>query len=141
MLFPPASAVQRSAEIAVRTALYDLLSSRLALRVYDHVPEGQDLDYVVVGNSTSNPWNTWSSTGEVLAIDLRVQSQYDGAKSASQALADIERFLTTDGLNLQDNFRVCVLAVGERRLARNPDGKTRTGSVTVTVKVQDLSVK
>lgn len=141
MPFPATSPVQRSAEVSVRTALYDLLHANLGLPVFDHVPEGQELDYVVIGESSSTPWNTWTTTGEAMTVDLRVQSKYDGALSASQALADIERLLTTRGLQLQDNFVVCVLAVSERRLARNPDGKTRTGSISVTVKIQDTSVK
>src|SRR5574341_459120 len=121
MPFPATSPVQRSAEVSVRTALYDLLHANLGLPVFDHVPEGQELDYVVIGESSSTPWNTWTTTGE--------------------AMTDIERLLTTGGLQLQDNFVVCVLAVSERRLARNPDGKTRPGSISVTVKIQDTSVK
>lgn len=81
-------------------AVYAALSANASLvakaGVYDFVPEGKDLPFVVIGDDTAEEFNTKTFTGREITTDVVVWSSDRGCLLAKELLGYVEASLATD---------------------------------------------
>ncbi|AGN89324.1 DUF3168 domain-containing protein [Paenibacillus larvae] len=85
----------------VQEAVYRRLTSDTALMpmikgVYDYVPEKTLLPYVTFSRVYSEPFETKTSTGEIVTLTLDVFSEAKGKKESIHILKQIEASLTPE---------------------------------------------
>lgn len=86
---------------AVQAAIYQALTGA-GLTVYDYVPPGAQMPYVVIGHLTETPDELHDSEGSDLTATLHVWSDATGTKQTNDILAAIDavlhhRALAVDG--------------------------------------------
>lgn len=67
--------------------------------VYDYVPERESLPFITIGEGQSQP-GPWPGAWDVQSI-IRIWSDYDGFKEASDILTDVDRLLSNKHLNVE----------------------------------------
>lgn len=117
---------------ALQQAMYTRLSgdtelvTTLGAAVYDHVPDGAPMPYVVIGDVTEAPNDTMGVTGRDLTVVVHVWSQYQGMKQVKQIADRVDDLLdrwspTVTGwsaVQMQQEFFETFM---------DPDGVTRHG--------------
>lgn len=67
-------------------ALYTRLSDQLDAEVYDHVPQGAEPPYVVIGEDTSIPWRGKSDDGQEFTATIHAWTYQSAGRRAVKAL-------------------------------------------------------
>ncbi len=88
-----------SPQLQVQRAAYQLLTADSVITslagVYDQVPENRVFPYVVVGDVTDRPMDSFSSLGRLAILTISAWSQYPGFAHAftlaSQIIIDLDR--------------------------------------------------
>lgn len=118
-----------SSLLPIQKTIYSMLKSDTSLMskikgVFDDVPDNQAFPYIVIGDATEVPANTFGQNGYEATVTLHIWSRYKGFAEALQILDEVNRIL--DGKNivcegLGDVF--CWYEFSETM--RDPDGITR----------------
>lgn len=112
----------------IQKAVFARLSDRLAVPVFDDVPQGTPCPYVVIGEDDSESFDTDESLGLETDVTIHVWTEYSGRKQAkditAQIYAALHRYaLPVDGMSTVD----CIFEYQDSFL--DPDGVTRHGVI------------
>lgn len=125
---------------AVNTAIYARLSGDATLLatatggVHDDVPDGTAYPYVVMGESSEAPFDSFTQQGRSVIVTIHTWSQYQGAKETETMLSRIITLLDRYALSVSGGVLTrCVFE--SKQTMRDPDGLTRHGVVTFLVQV------
>lgn len=133
----------------IRDALYDKLNGQVsygsppaAVPTYAAVPEPGNnaaaLPYIVLGESTREPFNTDTSVGAKVRTRVEVYSGYFGAKEAEEIIGLVRTKLDRVTLSLSGcTFIACDCDDGTYETTE--DHKTRRASVDVVVLVDNIT--
>lgn len=125
---------------AVQTAIYDALSgdttlASLVVGVYDNVTQpsdggdGANYPYIVVGESTSNPWDTDTETGFDVVFTIHSWSRYRGMKECKQIQTEVYNILHR-GIFSVTGYTLVTCEMLSADVVLDPDGLTRHGTQT-----------
>jgi hypothetical protein len=114
-------------QAAIQQAVFDRLSTLPCPR-YDNVPQGSAFPYVVIGDDTSNQWDTDDSTGTETTCTIHVWSRQPGRKEVKDLMQ-----LIYDRLH-RSNFPIAGAVLIEcqaefQESFMDPDGITRHGVI------------
>ena len=118
-------------DTAFKTALYVALDAALAVPVYDHVPQGSAMPYVVIDGMASDNAEFLNARKDEITALLSVWSTYSGQNEVLGIMAEIDTALHGNRLTLTSG-RLASLRVVSRETSREPDGETYMGRVTIT---------
>lgn len=128
----------------VQAAFFTRLSAEVALAtIYDDVPDMRDgqpddlYPYVVIGEDTSNPWDTDDTLGSSVTCTLHILSRYQGKKEAKQIMGEIYTALNRQAANLSATgyrFVDCLHEFSE--IIDEDDGATRHGVCRYRVTIE-----
>lgn len=118
-----------SAAFPIQQSIYGKLTGDAELMnkikgVFDDVPENQPFPYITIGEMTSGPFRTFSRFGEEITIMLHIWSRYKGFKEASEILADMNRLLADQALEVP-GYDVVACFYEFSQTMRDEDGITR----------------
>jgi hypothetical protein len=121
--------------LALQKAVYDRLRAGLPCPVYDEVPEGAEMPYVVLGEDTAVDWSTFLVPGVEVTQTLHVWSDYEGMAEVKQIIDQMVQALTGDPL-IVEGFTVVVARLDMVEALRDPGG-FRHGVVRFRFKVAE----
>lgn len=112
---------------AVQRALYETLCAHagLAARVtgiFDHVPEGQGLPYVTVGEAVETDWSAVDFAGRDHRLSVHVWSQHAGMAEAKDILGLVDEALEHIPEQLGGHRLVSLRFLSSRVIADVEDG-------------------
>ena len=99
------------AGLVLQKAIYDTLTADAALMtlvtgVFDHVPGGTNLPYVVIGEATAADWSTKDMDGQRHTVSLHVWAQGRGQAETKTIMARIYGLLHRAELTLENETLV-----------------------------------
>lgn len=123
-----------SPSLALQKAIYDRLSS--VVKVYDSVPEGAKLPYVVIGEDIATDWGTKLKDGQNVSVTLHIWSDYNGMAEAKEMASTVLEALTSEPLEVQGfDFVLCRLELLQFMV--DPEGY-RHGVVRLSCKILEV---
>jgi hypothetical protein len=130
MLMPSASLALQQSIFAALTADAALTTLLGGTRIYDDVPQGTQLPYLTLGQSTERDWSTGgdpdTETGSEHILTLHVWSDARGKKQAHDIIGAVRAVLHDQPLTLTGHRLVNIRhEFSEAR--RNSDGETIHG--------------
>lgn len=119
---------------AVQKAIYEALSTALngTASVYDHVPQDAAFPYVSIDAEEAMPRDFLASRRDQRMIYLSVWSRYKGQKEVKEIIAAIDAALHRARLAL-DTGTMVICMVRRKAVAKDADGKTYMGTITLDV--------
>lgn len=102
------------------------LTSTLGAAVYDHVPAGARMPYVVVGETTAVARDTMGRTGRDVTMQIHVWSEYPGRKQIAEIQARVDTLLDRWAPGVSGWYGTQMLLEYSETM-RDPDGVTRHG--------------
>lgn len=119
----------------LQVAIYERLSNDATLGemitgVYDDVEAGEEFPYIVIGDPTVTPFDTKTSIGENVVVDIHSWSRYDGKKESYDILnAALEAL--KEPLPLGNGFVMQRQGREQLQVITDIDGTTRHGILRV----------
>ena len=95
-------------------------------RVFDHVPQGSDFPYLVIGDSQATPFDTKTESGLDQRLTLHTWSRYRGLKQTKEIMAAVVDALDGQGLAVSGHALV-LLRFEFATTIVDDDGLTRHG--------------
>lgn len=114
---------------AWQTALYGALSPVVGVPIYDYVPEGAAMPYVVIGDAWTVPADVHGLGGFTVSGDVHVWSRQRGFAEATDIAALVLGVLNHQRLDV-DGFGQVDVAVTGTQAMRDPDPEIRHVPVT-----------
>lgn len=117
-----------NAEYEIQKAVFEALneSPGTDFTVYDDVPQDTSYPYIVVGESTSAPFDTKDANGFEVSLIIHFWSQFDGREEVKQMMDQVYEVLHDSYLDVEGFDTVlCLFEFSETFL--EPDGRTRHG--------------
>ena len=116
-----------NAELAIQKAVYDILvANSPSYDVYDDVPQNADYPYYVIGESTSEEFDTKSFNGFETSVIVHSWSRYNGRKEVKEMMGTAYALLHNQSITVTGYNRVnCLFEFSETFL--EDDGETRHG--------------
>lgn len=108
----------------LQRALYATLSAALSAPVYDEVPEGAALPYVVIGDISEVGDYSHSTDGRQLLVTVHVWSSYPGMTEARQIAGDVIAALHFQELTVA-GYRPVPFVLEFYDVLRDPGGTIR----------------
>lgn len=126
----------RTALFEIQKAIYTSLSSHTPLMdkvkgVLDDTDADQAFPYVVIGEPSSVPAYTKTTTREEIAWTLHCWSQYQGKKEAYEILSLMNEAFTKQPLRLGGGFSMSSFRAEQMQVFTDIDGETRHGVLRV----------
>lgn len=99
--------------IDIQTAIFNKLKADNTLMsmikgVFDDVDEDQGFPYVVIGEATENPFNTFGKNGKESTITIHIWSDYKGFKEALDILKQLNSLLDDANFTMSDHNLVLI---------------------------------
>lgn len=117
---------------ALWVAVYDRLTADLSVPVYERAPEGSAYPYVTLDSEDLQQMDALRKTRDDRYLSLVVWSNFDGSSEVRKIIDGIQDALHRAPLTLTSG-RVIAAYVTRRRVAKDADGRTFMGNVTVRV--------
>jgi len=116
---------------AVQRALFETLKAHPALSaqvtgVFDHVPDGQGLPYITVGEAVETDWSAVELAGRDHRLSVHVWSSHAGMAEAKDLLALVDEALEHMPAQL-DGHRLVSLRFKSSRVMADVDDGLRHG--------------
>lgn len=126
----------RTALLELQKAIYTSLSSHTPLTdkvqgILDDTDADQLFPYVVIGEPSSVPAYTKTSTREEIAWTLHCWSQYQGKRESFEILSLMNEAFTQQPLSLDGGFSVSSFQAEQMQVFTDIDGETRHGILRV----------
>ena len=112
----------------LQKAIYATLDAALSVPVYDEVPEGAALPYVVIGDISEVGDYSHSVDGRQMTVTIHVWSNYPGMAEARTIAADITAALHFQELQIT-GYRPVPLVLEYHNVLRDPGGTIRHGVI------------
>lgn len=106
----------------LQAALQTRLKADLTTPVYDEVPDGTALPYIVLGDDTGSPYGNKLSRGQEVTTTLHIWSKKPGMAEVKKLMDQVVRSVTRESLNLGENFRATRAAIDINETLRDPNG-------------------
>lgn len=89
----------------IQTAITKKLKNDQALGalvtgIHDQAPRGSDFPYIVIGELTDNPFNTFDRKGSTVTATLHIFSRYKGNKQGLMILERVKELLDYEPLDV-----------------------------------------
>lgn len=112
---------------AVQRALFETLKAHPALAaqitgVFDHVPEGQRLPYVTIGEAVETDWSAVELAGREHRLSVHVWSNHAGMAEAKDILALVDDALEHMPTQLDGHRLVSLRFISSRVMTDVEDG-------------------
>jgi len=121
----------------IQAALFEQLST-LGYPVWDHVPQGSAFPYIVIGEDTSNQWDTDDSVGTDATCTIHVWSRERGKREVKLIMDAIyERLHRSEFAIVGGSLIECQGEFAESFL--DPDGLTRHGVIRFRLTVDQVA--
>jgi len=88
----------KSPALTLQKAIYERLNG--VVPVYDTVPEGTPLPYVVIGEDMATDWSTKLQNGQEVTVTLHAWSDYDGMAEVKALASTVLETLTATPLSV-----------------------------------------
>lgn len=123
---------------AIQAAIFEQLQP-LGFPVYDHVPQGSAFPYIVIGEDTSNQWDTDDSVGTDATCTIHVWSRERGKREVKLIMDAIyERLHRSEFAIVGGSLIECQGEFAESFL--DPDGLTRHGVIRFRLTVDSAPI-
>lgn len=109
--------------------------------VYDDVPQAAQSEsntafpFVVVGDMDVRDWSTDTEVGFESDFEIHVWSRYSGKKELSNIMSAVHNALNRQALTYE-SFSVLDILFDTMRTFLDPDGRTRHGIMTFTIRYE-----
>ena len=115
---------------SLQKGLYEHLVAALDVPVFDHVPQGREYPFVVIGDTDLRAWESYESMGYVAEARIHCYTATAGRLAVNELLDDIEDALNRAELVLPDyGGSVVTVHMIFRSPAVEPDGVVRSGRI------------
>lgn len=105
--------------VDIQRAIYQRLVSQLPYPVYDSVPDGATLPYIVIGEDIGSDYSTKDFHGGDVVATIHIFSDYKGAKEAKE-IADAVVEALGDDINIE-NLSLASLRLENLRVFEEPE--------------------
>jgi len=123
-----------SVQSDVQKALFAELQAALSIPVYDAVPDGATLPYVVYASSATEPDDGLTDLRRMVSVTLNVYSQSKGQREVNDVMGVIDNTLHNAKPPLDQGY-VINMRITSANAQRDPEEGTYIGRVTILVKV------
>ena len=110
--------MKRSPVSPLNKALVERLKGALTVPVYDYVPSGKKMPYVVLNDTSAESWDTKTVCGANVLATLKVLSEYQGDKEVAQISDGAISAIRSQPLNLTDGWQVVLPSVDSHAVER-----------------------
>jgi hypothetical protein len=76
--------------------------------VFDYVKDDQAFPYIVIGEATENPFNTFGRNGKESTLTIHIWSEYKGFKESLNILKQMNKVLDDTSLTLSEHNLVLI---------------------------------
>lgn len=117
-----------SGQLQIQRAIYEMFaqSPGVGYSVYDDVPQDTDYPYIVIGDDTSEPFDSKTFDGFEVSVVIHSWSRYSGKKQVKEMMGAVYNLLHNQQITVPDyHFVLCLLEFEETFL--EDDGVTRHG--------------
>lgn len=128
--------------IETQRAIYEALTGSAPLMalitgVYDHVDQGTEYPYVVIGEDPATEWDTDTEQGAEQLVTIHSWSRERGRLETKQILEAIYETLHRQTLTINDAiFYSCFWESSDSFM--DPDGETRHGIIRFRIRYDSL---
>jgi hypothetical protein len=128
----------------VQQAIFALLSNDVTLtlaniHIYDEVPEDATFPYIVIGDASETPMDTFGRKGRRPAITLELYSQYFGFKEILTLIERVEQLLNRANLTIA-KFDEVYCMITHVQVERESDGLTRKAIMQFDLYAEEINV-
>lgn len=109
------------ASLPVQKAIYARLSDALTAPVFDHVPQDQTGEYVVIGEGTEIPADTKTHNGVEHQVEVHVYSDKRGKSATKTILGQVYTDLHRQPITV-DGFSATMLQFDSEVMFEEPNG-------------------
>ena len=110
--------MKRSPVSPLNKALFDRLKGAFTVPVYDYVPAGKKMPYVVLTDTSAESWDTKTICGANVLATLKVLSEYQGDKEVAELCDGAISAIQNEPLVLTDEWQVVLLSVDSHSVER-----------------------
>ena len=110
--------MKRSPVSPLNKALFERLKGAFTVPVYDYVPSGKKMPYVVLNDTSAESWDTKTVCGANVLATLKVLSEYQGDKEVAQISDGAISAIRSQPLNLTDGWQVVLSSVDSHAVER-----------------------
>jgi hypothetical protein len=91
-------------QLDLQEDIYNYLTTRSSVKVYDYVPRNESGTYIVIGDTISNPHNTDTSVGTENVVSFHISAVHEGKKRCKEVMKEIETIFNRDTSFVAVNF-------------------------------------
>ena len=125
--------MKRSPISPLNKALLERLKGALAASVYDYVPSGKKMPYVVLTDTSAESWNTKTVSGANVLATFKVLSEYQGDKEVAQLSDAAISAIQGELLVLADDWQVVLSSVDSHSVERLESHREATVTFKFTI--------
>ena len=125
--------MKRSPLSPLSKALFERLKEALPVPVYDHVPTGKKMPYVVLTDTSAESWDTKTVCGANVLATLKVLSEYQGDKEVAQLSDAAISAIQGELLVLADDWQVVLSSVDSHSVERLESHREATVTFKFTI--------
>lgn len=101
----------RSPVSPLNKALYDRLKKASPVPVYDYVPSGKKVPYIVLTDTTAKDWGTKTTVGAEVVATIKIISEYQGDKEVAELADRAIATVLKSALVLSDDWHLVISSV------------------------------
>ena len=125
--------MKRSPVSPLNKALFERLKGALPASVYDYVPTGKKMPYVVLTDTSAESWDTKTVGGANVLATLKVLSEYQGDKEVAQLSDAAISAIQGELLVLADDWQVVLSSVDSHSVERLESHREATVTFKFTI--------
>ena len=125
--------MKRSPVSPLNKALFERLKGAFTVPVYDYVPSGKKMPYVVLTDTSAESWDTKTVCGANVLATLKVLSEYQGDKEVAQLADTAISAIQSELLVLADDWQVVLSSVDSHSVERLESHREATVTFKFTI--------
>ena len=125
--------MKRSPISPLNKALLERLKGALSASVYDYVPTGKKMPYVVLTDTSAESWDTKTVCGANVLATLKVLSEYQGDKEVAQLCDGAISAIRKQPLALEGGWQVVLSSVDSHSVERLETHREATVTFKFTI--------
>ena len=125
--------MKRSPVSPLNKALFERLKDALTVPVYDYVPSGKKMPYVVMTDTSAESWDTKTVCGANVLATIKVLSEYQGDKEVAQLSDAAISAIQGELLVLADDWQVVLSSVDSHSVERLESHREATVTFKFTI--------
>lgn len=125
--------MKRSPVSPLNKALFERLKGAFTVPVYDYVPSGKKMPYVVMTDTSAESWDTKTVCGATVMATLKVLSEYQGDKEVAQLCDGAISAIRKQPLALEGGWQVVLSSVDSHSVERLETHREATVTFKFTI--------